>query len=383
MTVQVHTLSPVLDVTHIPAVKFLTDTAGTGLQDNPTGYVRAHVVVYDQATYRTEDEGLTLAALVALAPKFVGKPVLERRHEIDPMGPGEEIGVIEQSYVVGTQLHQVHRYWGAAVKLAIREGIEQGYSVSYGPTGKTKTIKQNGRSLWTDAEPLEVTRTYAPVVSGTGLIETLRRRGAQAMADKPKVNEDGTPEAEMEEEALAESMPVEGQFTGTISGTIAAPMSEEEPAAESQDEPQAQAMTMSEAVALRRQVAALQRETIALRQERETERRTVALRQWRNEGRLNGDIPTLLKATEGVSVQALSKLMAHIPAMEPRLPGVQLHDGMRGGDQGDDVTEQPLDTPAQIQRAAIALAARNKTTYEVEYQKLRAARDARVRRAQQ
>jgi hypothetical protein len=342
--------------------------------------LRVRVVVYDEATYHSQPVGLTAEALAALAPQYVGKPVLDRQHEISE-SPGEVIGIIEASEAVGTKMVQVHRYWAPHVIREIREGVQQGYSVSYGRTAATQVVRRNKRELWTAAQALEVTRTYAPVVSGTGVTETLRRKGARQMADT-KVNEDGTPEAKTVEAEQMADMPVEGSFTGTISGTLAAPPAEGDAAA-ADGEPQAQAMSMGEAMALRQQVAALRAETQQLRQERERETRTVALRQWRNEGRLNGAIPALLQATEGIPVTALRALMAFIPAAEPRLAGVQLANGGLNADQGDDPAEAPLETPDQLHRGAMQLSNRNKISYAEAMVQLRAARDARVRRVQQ
>lgn len=144
--------------------------------------LRLEVVVYDEAGDRSEPLGLTPEALSKVAASFVGLPVLDRRHEIEAGEPGREIGIVKESRLEGTRIVQIQEWWDPTAIRAVREGLRQGFSISWDRTSQTELLEADGRLLFSDAVPLEVTRTYAPVVQGTGVRAVLNRQGAVTMA---------------------------------------------------------------------------------------------------------------------------------------------------------------------------------------------------------
>lgn len=318
--------------------------------DEDDGRLRLEVVVYDEAAYRGKPIGLTPEALAKVAHGFVGLPVLDRRHEIEAE-PGKEIGIVRESRLDGTRIVQVHEWWDPAAIRAVREGIRQGFSISWDRTSLTEFVEANGRRLYTDALPLEVIRTYAPVVHGTGVNTVLNRNreGVVAMAvDIAKIRE-GL-------EQLAGEL---GMSVADVLGALAqAEAGEPEPEMESEPEPEPEPETVMPAPAMRgaaeaekladaavdlrmrkleEAVATLSQRNQELEEQRERDAKMRAIRQFRRSGHLKGSPEQLAETLMDVSVTALSKVLEHTVPGEPIDPGSIYTDASAPAETGETV----------------------------------------------
>jgi hypothetical protein len=157
----------------------------------PQKDLQVRAVIYDTEAHCDFPSKLGESAIEAFCEDYAGKPVLDRRHEIDLVAPGEVIGRVDSCERRGTQVVADMTIWGESAKDEMRRGITQGFSVSWGTTADTNiTCSIDGLSL-TDPKsecrhvpgwdpdctalyeggvrPLEVTRTYAPAVDGTAV----------------------------------------------------------------------------------------------------------------------------------------------------------------------------------------------------------------------
>jgi len=160
-------------------------------QANP---LRLRAKVYDRAAHARKPFRLSGPALESVARQYPGLPVLDRRHEGSLssliQGEPEVIGVVQAARVEGTALVLDQDWWGEKQIGELAAGVAPGFSVHLAGNATTKRLCSDcGRDWdgapaercdhipgtkgtlveWTDAEPVEVTRTFTPAIAGTGV----------------------------------------------------------------------------------------------------------------------------------------------------------------------------------------------------------------------
>jgi transcriptional regulator with XRE-family HTH domain len=383
--------------------------------------LRVRVVVYDEAGDRVEPLGLTSQALSQVADGFAGLPVLDQRHAIEAE-PGRRIGKVIESRRVGGRIEQVQEWFGPHAHDAIQdalEGVRQGFSISWDPTSRNRAVRTpSGRTLHTDVIPLEVTRTFAPVVQGTGLVAILRRTAAMGQnlgeivtaALAALAGDGGDVEAAAAQVAESSGLAVElvlsiaagttnpspddlaalaaalGVEVEALADALAADEAaetedgdehaeHEDPPAMSEASQAAAAQAMRQALRSVREErdraegerVKLARRVQALEREADQERRRVALRDWRRTGHLSGSMTQLEQELADVPVEHIRAVLRHVQPAEPRLPGEVLTDGSDAPDQPE---AQRIATAEDIDRVALRLAVKNGSSYDEERRRI-------------
>ena len=344
-----------------------------------TSPLKVRTKVYDSAAHVRKPFRLAGAALPAVAARYEGLPVLDRRHDggIESLirGPAPVIGRVLAARAEGSGLWQDQALWGEDAIREIAGGTAQSYSIAVTDTEETSlscsvcqaaVVEDDmGRHLdcehvpgiggclveWSDAEPTEVTRTYSPAVRGTGIAAIqlsndddttgLALAGLSRLAERLLLL--GAPAAPGPKGAAA-NLPTTVTLD-TLAGTAAGRLLDS---------------------ALEQKCASLEREVSLLRGQaahREAEQRVLVARQ---HGKLSGD-PAQLTELALRAGPVFDEILCHVP--ENRAVSSTFLAGI-GSSPIPDEARGGKDWSSQLQIAASRMSTEQGITYEAAHQAL-------------